>query len=122
MDCISHGGENVRFFALILCLVSLAAGVARAESPPINRYLVDGRVHVAVIYRTDRTGGEISWTDTVTGRAGEAPFRLRNGVLWVETTPGVSTRAHHLPALAVIFEGPPWAVNQPRRALGVSLD
>jgi hypothetical protein len=112
----------VRITALIACLAALAAGVARAERPPISRYLVDGRVHLTLIYRSDHTRGEIAWLDTVSGRGGEAPFSLHNGVLWVEATPGVITRAHHLPALALVFEDPPWAIGHSRKALGLPLD
>ncbi len=104
----------------------LAAALLGSGSPVlaarVSRYLVDGRIHVTVVYRADGTGGEIAWLDTVTGREGGAPFRVEeDGHLELRLSSGRVAHARVLPDVAVVLESPPWGTRG-ETALGVNVD
>ncbi len=106
---------------LVFWLAATAA--AAADGSPVARYLVDGRVHVTVVYRTDGTAGELAWRDTVTGRAGDTAFRVGEDGLQLAGPQGFpGGHARLVPAVALVLERPPWDVASERPALGVCLD
>ncbi len=110
-----------RIAGIALLLLGLAAsGAAPAGTMTVTRYLVDGRVHVAVIARPDRSGGEVTWLDTVTGRRGDAPFSARGACLRL-TAAGRPSRAYVLGDFALVVEAPPWDAAR-ASALGLAVD
>ena len=108
---------------LLLCVFTLvAASNAGAATPPVERYLFDRGVHVALVSRADGTGGELCWRDTITGKTGQTPFFRSNGDLVVEVSPGHFHRAHRVADAALVLEGTPWVAGGAGRALGIALD
>ncbi len=124
---IGHGGtaQNPmihRMGAKLLVAAALLGLGSPAWAARVSRYLVDGRIHLTVVYRADGTGGQIAWFDTVTGREGGAPFRVqRDGHLELHLPSGRVARARLLPDVAVVMESPPWG-GRGETALGVNLD
>ncbi|WP_025321504.1 hypothetical protein [Deferrisoma camini] len=111
-------GRAVSLGAVGVLLWTLCGG---AWAGGVSQYLVEGRVYVAVVFGPDGRAGEVAWTDTVTGKRGDAPFRLDEGGRLVVRLPrGETARVHVLPRLALVVESPPWGGDEP--ALGVSLD
>jgi hypothetical protein len=107
---------------LALCWFSSGA-YAGVDNDACRRFLVDERVYVAVQFGPDGVAGGITWTDTVSGRRGEALFAAGDGsILQVEMPGGWCSRAFFLENLALLFRNPPWDPEATRVALGVSLD
>ena len=106
-------------FLMVVALLGLGSPALAAR---VSRYLVDGRIHVTVVYRADGTGGEIAWFDTVTGREGGAPFRVQgDGHLELRLPSGRVAHARVLPDVAVVMDSPPWG-GRGETALGVNVD
>ncbi len=113
--------RGARWMPVVAALL-LAQAARAGETVPVTRYLVDGRVHVTVLYRHDGRAGDLAWRDTVAGVSGDAPFRVTaDGELEVALPSGRTARAHVLPHLALVVEVPPWG-GGPAPALGVSVD
>jgi len=109
-------------WAPAVAVLLLAQGARAGQPAPVTRYLVDGRVHVTVLYRHDGRAGDLAWRDTVAGVSGDAPFRVAaDGELEVTLPSGRTARAHVLPHLALVVDVPPWG-RGPTPALGVSVD
>lgn len=112
----------VRWIFALCVLPLFTATFCAAEEPAVRCFLVDSRVHVALVPRESGAGGEICWHDTVTGATGQAPF-VQDGSRLVLTTPeGQTSEAHLLPHLAIVLRNPPWEKRESRLALGVALD
>jgi len=110
-----------RTAGIALLLLGLAAPPGAPGGPlTVTRYLVDGRIHVAVIARPDRSGGEVTWLDTVTGRRGDAPFSRQGACLHL-TAAGRPSRAYVLGNFALVVETPPWDAGR-GSVLGVAVD
>lgn len=106
----------------LLCVFALAAAPFAWAGSPVERYLFDRAVHVALVSRADGSGGELCWRDTVTGRTGESAFRKEGGSLLVEVAPGRFLRAHRVADAALVLERTPWAPGGGGRSLGIALD
>jgi len=94
---------------------------AAGAQPEVRCYLVDSRVHVALVSRAE-AGGELAWHDTVSGRAGEAPFVQRGDRLLLGAPGEGGAEAHLLPDLAIVIRNPPWGAEAGHLSLGVVLD
>lgn len=106
----------------MLFLVFGLALPAGAGPLAVTRYLVDGRVHVALAVRPDGSGGALTWLDTVSGRRGDVPFASRGPALHLASSGPVS-RAYPLGNFALVVESPPWAEEATApTALGIALD
>lgn len=105
----------------LLSVFSLFVPAAAGAQPGVRCYLVDSRVHVAVVSRAD-AGGELCWHDTVSGRAGEAPFVQRGDRLLLGAPGRADAEAHLLPDLAIVVRNPPWGSGSGQLSLGVALD
>jgi hypothetical protein len=106
---------------MLLLVVGLAFP-AGAGPLAVTRYLVDGRVHVAVALRPDGTGGALTWLDTVSGRRGDVPFACRGPALHLASL-GSTSRAYPVGDFALVVESPPWAEHTDGPpALGIALD
>ncbi len=118
-----HGTPMIRNFTAKLLMVAALVGLGSvAQAARVSRYLVDGRIHLTVVYRADGTGGGIAWLDTVTGREGGAPFRVeKDGHLELHLPSGRVARARVLPDVAVVVDSPPWG-GRGETALGVNVD
>lgn len=112
----------MRRIAGTLFLVFGLALPAGAGPLAVTRYLVDGRVHVAVALRPDGTGGALAWLDTVSGRRGDVPLAFRGSALAVAASDG-SCRAYLVGDFALVLQSPPWGDGSPAHsALGIALE
>jgi len=114
-------GIWIRMMTLLSVFALLPGGWALAAQPGVACYLVDARVHLAVVTWEAGSTGELCWHDTVTGRRGEARFVREEGRLVVRSGEGPASEVHVLPDLAVVVRNPPWTGGA-RVALGVALD
>lgn len=106
--------------ALVCAFALFGAAFPAVGEDAVHRYLVDSRVHLAVVERGARA--ELSWHDTVTGQSGDVPV-VRQGARFVSpegAEPAVE--AHVLSGLAVVVRNPPWGGAPPGPCLGVALD
>jgi hypothetical protein len=85
----------------------------------VERFLVEGRVHVTLVTLDDGTRGGIIWQDTAMPRRGEAPFLRRGRVLHFRGD--AVPPAHLVPGVALVLRNPPWNPSI-STVLGVSLD
>ena len=85
-------------------------------------FLVDARVHVAVVPAGEGAEGELVWRDTVTGESGGEPFTADGDRLLFHGDPASPVTARVLPDLAIVLERPPWAPDLSGPSLGVALN
>ncbi|MEW6488303.1 MAG: hypothetical protein AB1578_10395 [Thermodesulfobacteriota bacterium] len=112
----------MRRIAGMLLLAAGLAPPAGAGPLAVTRYLVDGRVHVAVALRPDGSGGALTWLDTVSGRRGDVPLASRGPTLAVAASDS-SCRAYLVGDFALVLESPPWSEDSPAPpALGIALE
>ncbi|MBI5016748.1 MAG: hypothetical protein HZB55_14845 [Deltaproteobacteria bacterium] len=118
MTTVSMAAISLLF--IVGAAVSPCPGAQQEVHPA--RYLVDGRVHVAVTAGPEPLAGELWWVDTVSGRAGEARVRLHGSRFVVEWGAGQVGEALVVPDVAIVFAHTPWGGQGPGTSLGVSLD
>jgi len=94
--------------------------VAEAGPTGVTRYLVDGRVHVALVVQGGATPGALCWVDTVSGQRGDASLASRGAHLEF-LLPYGRGRVWLIPDAALVIESPPWNAAR-STALGIRLD
>ncbi|GAB4257345.1 MAG: hypothetical protein Kow0092_04120 [Deferrisomatales bacterium] len=112
----------MRMPLILLTMAWIALSPPAAAAQSASRYLVDGRVYVALLFREDGSGGALSWRDTVSGRSGGVPFSADGATLRFAPAEGSVCRAYLVPPAAVVFDAPPWQPARRRPALGLALD
>lgn len=109
--------------ALLVCFLTLAgAGFCAAGETGVRCFLVDSRVHVAIVSVDPGSGGEMCWHDTVTGQTGQALFTRDGSRLVVVDERGAVSEAHLVQGLALVLRNPPWSRQDSHLALGLALD
>ena len=111
-----------RWFVLLGVLALFGADAAVADEAKVRCYLVDARVHVALVSSSSLDAGELLWRDTVTGETGEAPFIASGDRLFLAGVAGQTAMARVLPDLAILVDRPPWASGDSGPALGIALN
>lgn len=111
-----------RWIALLGVLALSGAGVAVADEALVRCFLVDARIHVAVVSSGAGPEGELVWRDTVTGESGEVPFTARGDCLLLQGAGAGPAVTRLLPDLAIVMEHPPWALDRRGPFLGIALN
>ena len=114
--------DLTRWMAILGVFTLFAAGSAGAAEQPVRCFLVDARVHVAVVSAGEGTEGELVWRDTVTGESGGEPFTADGDRLLFHGDHAAPVTARLLPDLAIVLEHPPWAPDVSVPSLGVALN
>jgi len=104
---------------MALAALALPAAALAAQTG-VSRYLVDGRVHVALVDPGGASQGALYWVDTVSGERGDACLASRGDHLEL-LPPRRGGRVWLVPGAALVIESPPWGrARSP--ALGIRLD
>lgn len=111
-----------RWIALLGVLALFGGGPAAADEAVVRCFLVDARIHVAVVSTGAGPEGELVWRDTVTGESGGAPFTAQGDRLLLEGVAAGSAVARILPDLAIVLEHPPWGRSDRGPSLGIALN
>ena len=114
---------NLPRWMVLLCVMTLfGAGAAAAEETLVRCFLVDARIHVAVVSSAVGPDGELVWRDTVTGESGGTPFTAQGDRLLLRGAASGPVIARLLPDLAIVLEHPPWARESRGPSLGIALN
>lgn len=114
---------NLPRWMVLLCVMTLfGAGAVAAEETLVRCFLVDARIHVAVVSSGAGPEGELVWRDTVTGESGGAPFTAQGDRLLLRGVASGPVVARLLPDLAIVLEHPPWDRESRGPSLGIALN
>lgn len=116
---------NLPRWSALLCVMALSGAgvaVASADEALVRCFLVDARIHVAVVSSGAGPEGELVWRDTVTGESGGAPFTAQGDRLLLRGAASGPAVARLLPDLAIVMEHPPWGRDGQGPSLGIALN